>query len=146
MSGFEAISQANGWVMAVLGATIVFSGLAALAITISLLPHVLRLIDKLFAGRKESDAPSEDSTKTNGADFTVPVKSPSDLRETAKLYGPMLEKLSDEFQLTELYSLCRKYDFPHPHLTLSCFRQANFLVETKSGYFRWNRELIHQKE
>ena len=45
MYGLDAISAHNGWAMAVVGATIIFSGLIVLSLAISQLTNLLKLWD-----------------------------------------------------------------------------------------------------
>lgn len=132
MNGFQAISSYNGWVMAVTGAIIVFCGLAALSFSISLLPKLLSLLEKQATPAATEEIPA--------AAPAMPDHGPTDIHETARLYEPLISELNAPFQLVELYKLTRERDFPHPHLTISCLRQANFLVADGDGAFTWNPE------
>ena len=136
MNGFEAISTHNGWVMAGTGAIIVFLGLAALSFSISLLPKLLALLDR----RKAADGAGE---SVPGGTAPVPDHSLSDIGGAARLYEPLIAELGEPFQLVELYKLTRSRDLPHPHLTISCLRQANFLVPAGDGAFTWNKEQLN---
>jgi hypothetical protein len=136
VTGFEAIALHNGWVMAGAGALIVFFGLAALAISISLLPRVLAL----FEGKKgEAVAPSESDT---AADAEAPEAAliSAEIRDIARPYERLVLQLGEPFQLSALYSLSRELDLPHPHLSLSALQRAGVLVPQGDGAFVWNNE------
>jgi hypothetical protein len=132
LNGFAAISTYNGWVMAGTGAIIVFCGLAALSFAISLLPKLLSLIEKRTVPSAAEEIPA--------AGPATPEYCPADIREAARLYEPLILELGEPFRLVDLYKLTRERDFPHPHLTISCLRQANFLVADGDGAFTWNPE------
>ncbi len=130
MFGFEAVSAHNGWSMAVLGGTIVFSGLVLLSLAISQLHKLLELTEK----RREA-------TETAAGDASgeaMPDHCPTDIEAVAAYYQPLVDDLPQPFELAALYSLAIEKDFPHPHLTLRCFRESGILVPEGSGQFTWN--------
>ncbi|MCG6906737.1 MAG: OadG family protein [Desulfobacteraceae bacterium] len=138
MFGLNAISAHNGWTMAVVGAAIVFSGLMVLSFVISQIHKLLTFWDnknRYFNNGAEKKAPPPQAPAQTPP---APVLCPSDLPAMAILYRPLVESLETPFQLTDLYTLAQEHDFPHPHLTLTCFRQANFLIPQGNGYFTWN--------
>ena len=126
MTGLEAISANNGWSMAVLGITIVFSGLVILSLAISQLKKIIDLLEKREKGSKQKAMP-EDDTVSPPEDFISSDVCPEDIHETALLYKPLFEKLGDTFQLSELYGLSQANRYPHPHLTIKNLRQAQIL-------------------
>ncbi|HSM75541.1 MAG TPA: OadG family protein [Desulfobacterales bacterium] len=140
MFGLEAISAHNGWTMAVVGAAIVFSGLVILSFAISQIHKLMLFWDRksryFNSGAEPKSAPPEIPAPTP----TPPgqVLCPSDLPAMAILYRPLVESLETSFQLTDLYTLAQEHDFPHPHLTLTCLRQANYLKPQGDGYFTWS--------
>ncbi len=145
MFGLKAISAHNGWAMAVVGAAIVFSGLAVLAFVISQIHKLLGFWDKknrYFDNASKKKNPLPEITAKKPA--PEPALCPSNLPALAILYRPLVESLETPFQLTDLYVLAQDRDFPHPHLTLSCFRQANFLIPQGDGYFTWKQPQENQ--
>lgn len=146
MYGFSAISAASGWSMAVLGASIVFSGLVLLSIAISLFPKLLNLME-----------PRETETESDGAEVVKPASvsfsanicphpdyCPEDIHEVARIWSPLVEQLDTPFQLTDLYRLSKENDFPHPHLTISRLRDAEIIMPAGENVFMWNSENIEK--
>ena len=139
MHGFEAISAQNGWVMALAGALIVFAGLVVLSTAISQLHRILGLIDKsrtTFEQNQKMPIIEEPNVKLG---ISLPQQLPSDINEIARLYEPLLEELGETFYLADLYEIARKNDFPHPHITLTAFREAEILISHGDGVFTWNQ-------
>ena len=133
LNGFEAINQANGWSIAFLGAGIVFCGLVVLSTAISQLKKVIAFLEsKLINGKAKPH-----STKSKPAPKTIqlPAVWPEDIREAAKLYKPLFEKLGSSFQLSDLYKLSGENNYPHPHLTIKHMREAEIIIPTGDGSF-----------
>ncbi len=132
MYGLEAISVAHGWAIALAGAIIVLSGLTILCFVISQLHRVVEFLDR---GKK--------TPQNNGAEneegLTIPDHFPSDIKEAARLYDPLIEQIVEPFRLSELYEISQNKGFPHPHLTITRFREAKVLVPQGDGVFIWNQ-------
>jgi hypothetical protein len=131
--GFEAITAHNGWAMALAGALIVFSGLVILSFVISQLHKILAIWDK-----KTPPLP-EDQEPTIGDEpiISLPKELPSDINEVAKLYKPLIDEIGETFYLSNLYAVARKNEFPHPHTTLSAFREHDIMIPHGDGVFSW---------
>ncbi len=136
MYGFEAITVHNGWAMALAGALIVFAGLVVLSLAISQIHKILTLFEK---EEKEVDfqqdlkAPEEDKPL-----ISLPKQLPEDIKEIARLYQPLIDELGETFYLSNLYEIARKNKFPHPHITLTTFRESEILIPYGEGVFTWN--------
>jgi hypothetical protein len=134
--GFEAITVHNGWAMALAGALIVFSGLVVLSLAISQIHKILALFEK---EEKEVDfqqdlkAPKEDKPL-----ISLPKQLPADINEIARLYQPLIDELAETFYLADLYEISRKNKFPHPHITITAFRESEILIPYGEGVFTWN--------
>tara|TARA_B100001971_G_C18084608_1_gene480180 strand:- start:390 stop:809 length:420 start_codon:yes stop_codon:yes gene_type:complete len=135
--GFEAIAAHNGWSMAIVGASIVFSGLVILSLVISQLHKLLTIWENKGTFFNRNKRTSVNSTE-EVLDLNLPGRFPSDINEAARLYHPLVEKLGQPFQLVQLYEVSRKKGFPHPHLTISLLRQAKVLVPEGDGVFIWH--------
>ncbi len=127
MTGFEAISHYNGWAMALVGASIVISGLTILSLIISQLHKVVGLLEK-----RPEDIPDSSNSPEVEEDFY-----PTNIDATANLYRPLTEELGEQFNLADLYSLANKYHLPHPHLSIRCLRDAGKLEALGDGVFRF---------
>lgn len=135
MYGLEAISAYDGWSMAIAGPLIVMSGLAILAFLISQLHRVVAILEQREAQQKEAEALEPEDE----LELVVPDRLPSDINETAAIYQPLIDQLEQPFQLKELYGMAQKHNFPHPHLTMTSFREAGILVNVGDGMFTWNQ-------
>lgn len=146
MYGFEAISYYNGWNMAIAGALIVFAGLVVLSTTIYIYPKILMLWEKRqIKFEKNHKMQMEDKLKEQQA-LSLPKQFPSDINEIANLYKPLIEELGKTFYLADLYEISKKYDFPHPHITLAAFRDSEILIPHGEGVFTWNQPEDNEKE
>ncbi|MEE8553934.1 MAG: OadG family protein [Desulfobacterales bacterium] len=146
MYGFEAISYHNGWNMALVGALIVFAGLVLLSTTIYIFPKILMLWEKRqIELEKNQKMQMEDKPKEQQA-LSLPKQFPSDINEVANLYKPLIEELDETFYLTDLYEISKKYDFPHPHITLAAFRDSEILISHGEGVFTWNQPEDNENE
>jgi len=146
LTGFEAIAHYNGWMMAALGATIVFIGLAVLSFVISQLPKLFSFFEKKGPG--ESSIPEVEKVEA-APEKTVASPPPlesTDPKEIAKQLEPLVSTLEEPFQLSDLYRLCRENDLPHPHLSLSCLQREGFLQPQGEGAFIWKPESATAQE
>ncbi len=130
--GVANIGAHNGWAMAFLGICIVFSGLVLLSIVISQLHKILLYLDKKSDQKENSD--SDDP----GKPIILPDVFPDDINEIKALYRPLFDKLGTPFQLSDLYRMTEKNSYPHPHLTISLFRQEGVLIASGNGEFYVN--------
>jgi hypothetical protein len=116
--------------MAAVGALIVFSGLVVLSIVISQLHKFVPLLEKV--GEKKVESTGMASTTS------TPPTRPPDIKEQATLFQPILVSLGPSFLLSELYSKAQEHNIPHPHLSISAFRDAGVLVPLGDGIFSWD--------
>jgi hypothetical protein len=141
LNGFENIAANNGWVMAATGASIVFCGLAVLSLVISQLNRVLSIFDGPSRQAEPAAEPPAEAEKPE------PLKG-SDLRshrieniqDMAQLYQPLVDRLEETFELAALHRLANESEFPHPHLSITCMREAKILLPQGDGTFRWSLE------
>ena len=138
MYGFHAISTHNGWAMAIAGALIVFSGLVVLSTAISQIHRILLFFENKYAGFRNNNKIQENDEPEEQPDSDLPKEFPSELDEIAGLYQPLIEKIGETFYLSDLYKIAKENNFPHPHITLTAFRDAKILVPYGDGVFSWN--------
>lgn len=139
MYGLEAITAHNGWVMALAGALIVFAGLVVLSLAISQIHKILILFEKPGLPLGHNRTPPEKDTPAFTPEQFIPQPFPSDLTELADLYKPLIEEIGDTFFLADLYELSRKNNFPHPHITITAFRESGILIPHGDGVFTWKQ-------
>ncbi len=150
MYGLEAISASNGWNIAALGISIVFTGLALLSLAISQLHKVLHLWetkDILFRQVKEEwqkrkivlPPVKRLSKKAPAPDLVVPKS----LKKSADQFNMLIRHLGEPFPLPKLLELAVKRGLNHPHSTLNELLQAKLIVPDKLGFFHWNQKIYN---
>ena len=139
MYGLEAISFHNGWAMALAGALIVFAGLVVLSTVIAQLHKILTFWEKRHIKvEQKHQIPTEAEPEEESA-LPSSTQFPSDINEIARLYKPLIEELGETFFLADLYEIAKNNDFPHPHITLTAFRESEILIPHGDGVFTWNQ-------
>jgi Na+-transporting methylmalonyl-CoA/oxaloacetate decarboxylase gamma subunit len=128
MIGLEAISEHNGWAMAITGIIIVMCGLSVLAYIISQLHKVIGLFEQKKKTIQHQPQPLADDDILN------------DLATAARMYQPLTDGLGDSFHLIQLYRIFEKKRLPHPHLTISALRTAEYLQPLGEGLYRWKKD------
>ncbi len=137
MYGFHAISTHNGWAMSIAGALIVFSGLVVLSTAISQIHKILLFLEKKYTGFSNNNQIPQSEELKEQPEPALPKEFPSDLNKIVDLYNPLIEEIGDTFYLSDLYKIAKENHFPHPHITLSAFRDAKILVSYGDGVFSW---------
>jgi hypothetical protein len=137
--GLEAINAANGWAMALAGALIVFSGLVILTFVVSQLNRILGFWENFILRFKQNHKEKQTDEMQDKDTFTVPHRIPSDIKEAARYYSYLIEDLDQPFKLARLYEISQQKGFPHPHITISNFRQAKILIPAGDGRFTWSQ-------
>jgi hypothetical protein len=132
MYGLAAIQQANGWAMAGAGASIVLIGLAVLSFLISTIPRITSFWEK------KTIPPGEPISETTKQARLVPEKLPEDIDDAAAIFATLTEELGQVFTLIDLHQKSKALGLPHPHLSISRFREAGRLVCQGEGRFSWN--------
>ncbi len=139
MYSIDNITAANGWAMAAVGASIVFLGLVILSFVISQMHKILRFWEErvTLSGRAKDQAPTAEAPEPE-----IPAYKEQHLPEVSELvdtYGPLVEKMGDSFELTQIFDIAKENDFPHPHLSINRLREAGILVAQDDGTFTWKK-------
>ena len=139
MIGIENITNNNGWAIAAVGASIVFSGLVILSFVISQIHKILQLWEdrEKYLNRFKKQAPLDDVDE-----FETLIYEERHLPEVDELirtYSLLAEKLKEPFKLSELFEIANQADMPHPHLSIQRLQEADVLVAQGDGTFTWNK-------
>ena len=137
MYGFHAISTHNGWAMAIAGALIVFSGLVVLSTAISQIHKILLFFENKYAGFRNNNQIQENDEPEEQPESALPTIFPTELDEIACLYQPLIKEIGDTFFLSDHYKIAKENNFPHPHITITAFRDAKILIPYGDGVFSW---------
>lgn len=131
MYGLAAIQQANGWAMAGAGACIVLVGLSILSFLISMIPRLTGIFEK------KSPPPEAPPQKGTLKTVIVPERLPDDIHAASTIYIALTEDLGRDFSLVDLHRKSKELGLPHPHLSISRFREAGILASIGDGRFFW---------
>ena len=136
MTGLEAIFYHNGFAMAAVGITIVFTALVSLSLIISQLHRVLFVWDnrrsyikKAFRLFSEPNPPESEPV----------VKYFDNIYESARQFNLLTRATGEPFSLPELIRTAETRGIAHAHSTVSHLVAAGLIVADGRGYFRWNR-------
>ena len=141
MGGFSGISAAGGWLIAALGISIVFFGLASLALIISLLPYAI--------GRLDSQTPKSLLQGFMNL-FRQPLRKPSapvtpvaekgleagDLVDAEESLRLLTAHMGEPFSLPRLLMLA-EHRLAKPHSTICRLILAGKILGEPDGLFRW---------
>ena len=132
MTGLEAISANNGWAMAAVGGSIVFSGLVILSFTISQLHKLLDLWDRRSTLFNKFKNEKESVQETPG------IQVSKDIQETIRNFKLLTERIGEPFALPKLLDLSVKCGLDKPHSTINTLLTSKIIVPDGKGYFNWN--------
>ena len=139
MFGIENITNNNGWAIAAVGATIVFSGLVVLSFVISQIHKILKLWDERdkYIERFKKATPAADVEKAEAPAYSE--RHLPSVDELASTYQPLVDQLEEPFKLSQLFEIANKNDMPHPHLSIQRLQEADLLVAQGDGTFSWKK-------
>jgi hypothetical protein len=132
--GFDAISDANGWAMAIAGALIVMSGLTVLSFVISQLHKVAHLLEKGL----EKKSTAQEKTRMESSKPSAVQHPVFDINEAKVALTPLAAELGEEFELKFLYEIAAANDLPHVHLSIRNLRESGNIIPTGEGLYRWH--------
>ena len=142
MGALAAISAANGWLIAALGISIVFSGLAGLAILISNFPRALTWWDRQSI---ESLGPTlKAAFKTRKLEEEAPsaaeqVSVEKDLGDFEAALRILTSFLGEPFSLPRVLGLA-KDRLEKPHSAINQLLLKGTIVAGPDGLFHWQDE------
>lgn len=142
MGGFSGITAGNGWLIAALGISVVFFGLAALAFIITYFPRAIRwwndhaqtprytvqLVRSLFGGRE-----TEANLSSDNAAGQEPVEV-DDIEEALRL---LTAHMKEPFKLPRLIEVAEQRGLARVHSTINRLLVKGRMVGGTDGLFRW---------
>ncbi|MFO7840240.1 MAG: hypothetical protein R6X08_12170 [Desulfosalsimonadaceae bacterium] len=136
MIGIEAIIQHDGFSMAAVGITIVFTALVTLSLIISQLHRVLTFWDnravwkqkivRMFAARQQKEGTGPELQHVPGA------------AETARQFFILVQAMGEPFSLPWLILKAEACGIRHPHAKVSRLIEENLIMPDEKGFFVWN--------
>ena len=132
--GLEAIAAHNGWAIAIVGITIVFTGLVLLSLTIAQLHKILDIWDN----REKLFQPSVQESRA-AAGLPAEIALSGDMKEVVRQYMLLSKRLGDPLALPGLLDDAVKCGLVNPHSTINKLVTEGLLVSDDNGYFHWKR-------
>ena len=98
MTGLEAISAHNGWNIAIVGISIVFTGLTVLSLTIAQLHKILNFLENGGKAKQKTEMPVE----------PVCIILPQGVQESARHFKLLIDYMGQPFPLPKLLEFAEK--------------------------------------
>ena len=141
MGGFSGITAASGWLVAALGISIVFLGLATLAFIISLFPYVIGRLNgqtpkSLLLGFKNlfrQPLRKPPAPATPVAEKGLEAEDLDDAEESLRL---LTAHMGEPFKLPRLLMLA-EHRVAKPHSTICRLILGGKILREPDGLFRW---------
>ncbi|WP_321493424.1 OadG family protein [uncultured Desulfobacter sp.] len=137
--GLKAISAYNGWAISVVGITIVFTGLVALAALISQLHKLVALYDNpgkiktLFASKSEPVA------KTGSPKKHLALTEAQ--KQVCRQYGLLAQTMADGISVPKLLRMAELSGLRNPHENMNLLIKSGILCADEQGYFKWDEDI-----
>ena len=142
MGGFSAISAGDGWLIAALGISVVFFGLASLAFIITYFPRAIRwwndhaqtpkytveLLGSFFSRRQTEATISADA---GGG------QEPGELDDVEEALRLLTAHMKEPFKLPRLIEVAEQRGLARVHSTINRLLVRGTLVGGTDGLFRW---------
>ncbi len=139
MYGLDAISAHNGWHMAALGISIVFTGLIILSLAISQIHKVLGFWDRRYSYYQQIKKLVQRKHRSETV-VSDPVL-PKNVKESARQFKLLIEQMGEPFPLPKLLDFSKKCGLLHSHSSVNDLLQAKLIIPDGKGYFLWNHEV-----
>ena len=139
MYGLAAIEASNGWAIAVVGLTIVFTSLITLSLLISQLHKAVDLFEhpeKIVAFFKGKEKAGPDKPQVPTRVFTEEQK------QAAEQIALLVRTMEDHFSLPRLLRLAEVSGIKHPYENLDLLLHSGIVYPDKEGLFCWDPDLF----
>ena len=132
MYGLEAIRVGNGWEIAIVGISIVFTGLTFLSVFIG---QIHKLLD-LWDNRSEIQLFKKKDNKKD----SVIIKLTENQKIVAKQFSLLVKILDVPFSLPRLLVLAEASGVKNPHSNLCLLIKSGIIFPDNEGFHLWDRE------
>ncbi len=145
MTGIDAILYHNGFGMAAVGITIVFTALVVLSLVISQLHKLLIIWDdretyinkacRFFSVLKpKGGLVPKKAKKESKAAYVINIK------ESSRQFSILIQSIGEPFSLPELIRIAESLGIERPYSTVSHLIAGNLIIPDQKGFFLWNHE------
>jgi len=151
MGGFSAISAGNGWLISALGISVVFFGLASLALVITYFPrainwwndhaqtpkHFFPLLRSLFDQRRRKPSLLADTRE---------IHEPGEIDDAEEALRLLTAHTGEPFKLPRLIEMAEKRGLARAHSTINRLLVRGTMVGGADGLFRWGTSRESKEE
>jgi Na+-transporting methylmalonyl-CoA/oxaloacetate decarboxylase gamma subunit len=144
MSGFSAITAANGWLIAALGISVVFFGLASLAFIITYFPRVIDwwnahartpksivpMLKSVFSHSKEKEPIISIAGESQS-------QEPWDLEDAEEALRLLTAHMGEPFKLPRLIEVAEQRGLAKVYSIINRMLMRGTMVGGPDGLFRW---------
>ncbi len=131
MYGLEAIKVGNGWEIAIVGISIVFTGLTFLSIFIGQIHKFLNL----WENRSEIQLFKK---KDNRKDAVI-IKLTENQKIVAKQFSLLVKTLDVPFSLPRLLVLAEASGVKNPHSSICLLIKSGIIFPDNEGFHSWDK-------
>lgn len=142
MGGFSAISAGNGWLISLLGISVVFFGLASLAFLISYFPRIISwwndqaktpryvfpMVRSLLGQRRRKEPPL---LHAGGS------QEPGEIDDAEEALRLLTAHMGEPFKLPRLIEIAEQRGLARVHSTINRLLVRGTIVGGSDGLFRW---------
>jgi hypothetical protein len=151
MGGFSAISAGNGWLISAMGISVVFFGLASLALVITYFPraiswwndhlhtprYVFPLLRSLFGKRRR---------KVVAVLGTGEIQEPGDIDDAEEALRLLTAHMGEPFKLPRLIEMAEQRGLSRVHSRINRLLVRGTMVGGPDGLFRWGTSREKKEE
>jgi len=151
MGGFSGISAGNGWLISVMGISVVFFGLASLAFLISLFPRAISwwneqartprytfpLVKSLFGKRRR---------KVPALLATAEIHEPGEIDDAEEALRLLTAHMGEPFRLPRLIEVAEQRGLARVHSTINGLIVRGTMVGGADGLFRWAKRSDRERQ
>jgi hypothetical protein len=143
LPGLENIAAHNGWAMAAVGISIVFSGLIILSFVISQLHRILDIVERWHPSsrknknREQKKSLPENQLKPPPANSAAAAKGIKNLDEMIRNYKMITQRLGEPFSLPKLLDLAEKHGLAKPYSTVNMLIISGIITADDNGFYTW---------
>ena len=150
MGGFSAISAGNGWLIAALGISVVFFGLASLAFIITYFPRAIRWWNDHAQSPKYTvqllrSVFSQHQRKTTISANTGEGHEPGELDDVEEALRLLTAHMKEPFKLPRLIEVAEQRGLARVHSTINRLLVRGTMVGGADGLFRWGTSSESEK-
>lgn len=151
MGGFSAIGAGNGWIISVLGISVVFFGLASLAFIISYFPRLISwwndhaqtpkyLIPLLKSVFKKRSRKLETLLDARG------IQEPGEIDDAEEAFRLLTAHMGEPFKLPRLIEMAEQRGLARVYSTINGLLVRGTIVGGADGLFRWAKGSEKEKQ